>query len=90
MDAFLVLSPHFIENLQTNHWPRRSDHRVWYVNGLIIQAQTDFIIKGLNLFKNMGLPGCWLVYWNSAYDSYGIRGTVTETAVGEWIAKNTN
>ena len=89
MDAFLVLSPHFIENLHkitdkdvviTEFGMSTSNH----------QAQTNFIIKGLDLFKNMGLKGCWLVYWNSAEDSYGIRDTQTETAVGEWIAQNIN
>ena len=89
MDAFLVLSPHFIQNLQ-----KTTDRDVviteFGMSTTNHQAKTDFIIKGLNLFKNMGLPGCWLVYWNSAYDSYGIRDTETETAVGEWIAANSN
>ncbi len=89
MDAFLVLSPHFIQNLHkitdkdvviTEFGMSTSNH----------QAQTNFIVKGLDLFKNMGLKGCWLVYWNSAEDSYGIRDTQTETAVGEWIAQNIN
>jgi hypothetical protein len=89
MDAFLVLSPHFIQNLHkitdkdvviTEFGMSTSNH----------QAQANFIVKGLDLFKNMGLKGCWLVYWNSAEDSYGIRDTQTETAVGEWIAQNIN
>ena len=52
------------------------------------QAQSDFIIKGLTLFKSMGLKGCWLVYWNSEFDNYGIRDRTSEQAVGDWIAKN--
>jgi len=36
----------------------------------------------------MGLKGCWIVYWNSVNNNYGIRGTQTETAVGDWIAQN--
>jgi hypothetical protein len=52
-------------------------------------AQSDYIIKGLNLFKSMGLRGCWIVYWNSAGNSYGIRGRLAEQKVGEWIAQNT-
>ena len=52
-------------------------------------AQSDYIIRGLNLFKNMGLKGCWLVYWNSVENCYGIRGRLTEQTVGEWIAQNT-
>jgi len=89
MDSFLVMSPHFIQNMQqitgkpvviTEFGMSTSDS----------QAQSDFIIKGLNLFKNMGLPGCWLVYWNSAFDNYGIRGRPAEQAVGDWIAKNAN
>ena len=89
MDAFLVLSPHFIQNLQ-----KITDRNVviteFGMSTTNHQAQSDFVIKGLNLFKNMGLTGCWVVYWNSAYDSYGIRGTPTENAVGEWIAQNAN
>jgi hypothetical protein len=89
MDSFLVLSPHFIQNLQ-----KITDKNVVITEfGMSIgngQTQSDFIIKGLNLFKSMGLPGCWLVYWNSAFDNYGIRGRPAEQAVGDWIAKNAN
>lgn len=89
MDSFLVLSPHFIQNLQ----------QITHKNVVITefgmstsnsQAQSDFLIKGLNLFKNMGIKGCWLVYWNSAFDNYGIRGRLAEQAVGDWIAENAN
>jgi len=87
MDSFLVMSPHFIENL----------HSITHKDVVITEfgmstsdsaAQTKYIINGLNLFKNMGLKGCWLVYWNSEFDNYGIRGTPTAAAVGDWIAKN--
>jgi hypothetical protein len=87
MNSFLVLSPLFIENL----------HEITHKDVVITEfgmsttdsaAQTSYIINGLNLFKSMGLKGCWIVYWNSAYDNYGIRGTPTETAIGDWIAKN--
>ena len=87
MNSFLVLSPLFIQNLQ----------EITHKNVVVTEfgmsttdsaAQTNYIISGLNLFKSMGLKGCWIVYWNSAYDNYGIRGTPTETAVGEWIAHN--
>jgi hypothetical protein len=89
MDSFLVLSPHFIQNLQkiTNRDVVITEFGMSTSNS---QAQSDFIIKGLNLFKNMGLPGCWLVYWNSAFDNYGIRGRTAQQTVGEWIAKNAN
>ena len=50
--------------------------------------QSDYIIKGLNLFRNMGLKGCWIVYWNDADNDYGIRGRLAEQKVGEWIAQN--
>jgi len=87
MDSFLVLSPHIIQNLQT------ITHRDVIITEFGMStsdstAQTNFIIKGLNLFKSMGLKGCWLVYWNSEFDNYGIRGTPTEKAVGDWIAQN--
>lgn len=87
MDSFLVLSPHIIQNLQT------ITHKDVIITEFGMSTsdsstQTNFIIKGLNLFKSMGLKGCWLVYWNSEFDNYGIRGTPTEKAVGEWIAQN--
>jgi len=87
MNAFLVLSPHFIDNLAT------ITHKDVVITeyGMSTSdsaAQTNYIISGLNLFRSMGLKGCWLVYWNSANDNYGIRGTPTETAVGDWIAQN--
>ena len=87
MNSFLVLSPLFIQNLQA----------ITHKNVVITEfgmstsdsaAQTSYIINGLNLFKSMGLKGCWIVYWNSENDNYGIRGTPTETAVGDWIAHN--
>ena len=87
MDSFLVLSPHLIQNLQT------ITHKDVVITEFGMStsdstAQTNYIIKGLNLFKSMGLKGCWLVYWNSEFDNYGIRGTPTEKAVGDWIAQN--
>ncbi len=89
MDAFLVLSPHFIQNLQkiTNKDVMITEFGMSTSNS---QAQSDYIIKGLNLFKSMGLKGCWLVYWNSELDNYGIRGRPAETAVGDWIANYAN
>jgi hypothetical protein len=89
MDSFLVLSPHFIKNLQqiTNRDVVITEFGMSTSDS---QAQSDFIIKGLNLFKSMGLPGCWLVYWNSAFDNYGIRGRTAQQAVGDWIAENAN
>lgn len=89
MDSFLVLSPYFIQNLQ------KITHKDVIITEFGMstsnsQAQSDFIIKGLNLFKSMGLKGCWLVYWNSAFDNYGIRDRPAESAVGDWIAQNSN
>jgi hypothetical protein len=89
MDAFVVTSPHFVQILR-QITSRDVVITEFGMSTTDYTAQTEFILKGLNIFKNMGLPGCWLVYWNSAYDSYGIRGTPTETAVGEWIAANCN
>lgn len=89
MDSFLVLSPHFLQNLQ----------QLTHKDVIITEfgkstnddtAQGSFIIQGLNLFKSMGLKGCWLVYWNSQNDNYGIRDRPAEQAVGDWIAKNAN
>jgi hypothetical protein len=89
MDSFLVLSPHFIQNLKqiTNKDVVITEFGMSTSDSL---AQSNYIIKGLDLFKSMGLKGCWLVYWNSEFDNYGIRGRAAETAVGDWIAKNAN
>lgn len=87
MDSFLELSPHFVQNLQ------QLTHKNVIITEFGIStgddaAQTNFILKGLNLFKSMGLKGCWLVYWNSEFDNYGIRDRPAEQAIGDWIAKN--
>lgn len=87
MDSFLVLSPHFIQNLETITGKDVVITEFGMSTGNSL-AQSDYIIKGLNLFKNMGLPGCWVVYWNSEFDNYGIRGRTAETTIGEWIAQN--
>lgn len=89
MDSFLVLSPHFINNLHaiTNKDVVITEFGMSTSNSL---AQSDFIIRGLSLFKSMGLKGCWIAYWNSEADYYGIRGRPTEKAVGDWIAQNAN
>jgi hypothetical protein len=87
MESFLVLSPNLVQLL----------HKITNKDVVITEfgtstsddtAQSDYIIKGLNLFKSMGLKGCWIVYWNSAGDYYGIRGRLAEKTVGEWIAQN--
>jgi hypothetical protein len=87
MESFLVLSPDLVQLL----------HKITNKEVVITEfgmstsddtAQSDYIIKGLNLFKSMGLKGCWIVYWNSADNYYGIRGRLAEKTVGEWIAQN--
>ncbi|XHH08638.1 MAG: hypothetical protein ACFCUE_13875 [Candidatus Bathyarchaeia archaeon] len=87
MEAFLVLSPHFVGNLHalTSKEIVITEFGMSTSNSL---AQSDFLIRGLDLFKSMGLKGCWIAYWNSAYDYYGIRERPAEKAVGEWIAEN--
>jgi hypothetical protein len=87
MEAFLVLAPHFVGNLRamTNKEIVITEFGMSTSNSL---AQSDYILRGLDLFKSMGLKGCWIAYWNSAYDYYGIRDRPAEQAVGEWIAKN--
>jgi hypothetical protein len=88
MESFLTLSPRMIQLLQkiTNKEIVIAEFGMSTSDDT---AQSDYIIKGLNLFKSMGLRGCWIVYWNSAGNSYGIRGRLTEQKVGEWIAQNT-
>ena len=87
MDSFLTLSPNMIQLLQkiTNKDVVIAEFGMSTNNDA---TQSDYIIKGLYLFRNMGLKGCWLVYWNSVDNDYGIRGRLTEQKVGEWIAKN--
>jgi hypothetical protein len=87
MESFLVLSPNLVQLL----------HKITNKDVVITEfgvstsddaAQSDYIIRGLNLFRSMGLKGCWIVYWNSAGDYYGIRGRLAEKTVGAWIAQN--
>jgi len=89
MESFQVLSPNFIELL----------HKTTNKNVVITEfgmstnddkAQSDYLISGLNLFRSMGLKGCWLVYWNSVDNYYGIRDRLSMKTVGDWIAQNTN
>jgi hypothetical protein len=88
MDSFLTVSPDMIKLLQkiTNKDVVISEFGMSTSNDA---KQSDYIINGLNLFRNMGLKGCWIVYWNSADNDYGIRGRLAEQKVGEWIAQNT-
>ena len=88
MDSFLTLSPRMIQLLQkiTNKDIVIAEYGMSTSND---QAQSDYIIKGLTLFKSMNLKGCWIVYWNSVSNIYGIRGRLAEQKVGEWIAHNT-
>jgi hypothetical protein len=88
MDSFLVLSPHFVQNMQGLTHNKDVVITEFGMSTSDGTAQSTFIIKGLNLFKSMGLKGCWLVYWNSEFDNYGIRGRPAEQAVGDWIAQN--
>jgi hypothetical protein len=87
MASFLTLSPSMIQYLQkiTNRQVVISEFGMSTSNDA---AQSDYIISGLNLFRNMGLKGCWIVYWNDADNHYGIRGRLAEQNVGEWIAQN--
>ena len=87
MESFLTLSPRMIQLLQkiTNKEIVIAEFGMSTSDDT---AQSDYIIKGLNLFKSMGLRGCWIVYWNSIDNIYGIRGRLAEQKVGEWIAQN--
>lgn len=87
MDSFLTISPDMIQLLHkiTNKDVVISEFGMSTNNDA---TQSDYIIKGLTLFKNMGLKGCWIVYWNGADNDYGIRGRLAEQKIGEWIAKN--
>ena len=87
MESFLALSPRMIQFLQkiTNKEIVISEFGMSTSDDT---AQSNYIIKGLNLFKSMGLRGCWIVYWNSVDNIYGIRGRLAEQKVGEWIAQN--
>jgi hypothetical protein len=87
MESFLVLSPNLVQLL----------HKITNKDVVITEfgmstsddtAQSNYITKGLNLFKSMGLKGCWIAYWNSVGDYYGIRGRLAEKTVGEWITQN--
>jgi len=88
MESFLTLAPNFIELLKKI---TKKDVVIteFGMSTTDDEAQSDYIIRGLNLFKNMGLKSCWIAYWNSAENCYGIRGRLAEQKVGEWIAQNT-
>ncbi len=87
MESFLAMSPNFVTLL---HKMTQKDVVIteYGMSSSNDTAQSDFIIRGLNLFKSMGLNGCWLTYWNSAGDNYGIRGRLAEQTVRDWIAEN--
>ncbi len=87
MDSVLTVSPTMIHLLQkiTNKDVVISEFGMSTNNDA---TQSDYIIRGLNLFKNMGLKSCWIVYWNSVDNDYGIRGRLAEQKIGEWIATN--
>ncbi len=87
MESLLMLSPNFVQLL----------HKITQKDVVITEfgmstsddtAQSDYILKGLNLFKSLGLKGCWIAYWSAAGTYYGIRGRATEQKVGDWIAQN--
>jgi hypothetical protein len=88
MDSFLSLSPRMIQLLKqiTNKQVVIAEFGMSTSDDV---AQSNYILRGLSLFKSMGLRGCWIVYWNSEGSSYGIRGRLAEQKVGEWIAENT-
>ncbi|HII85146.1 TPA: hypothetical protein HA273_00855 [Candidatus Bathyarchaeota archaeon] len=87
MESFLTLSPPMIQLLQkiTNKEVVITEFGMSTNDDVV---QSDFIIGGLKLFKNMGLRGCWITYWNSVDNRYGIRGRIAEQKIGEWIAAN--
>jgi hypothetical protein len=87
MDSLLTLSPRMIQLLQkiTNKEIVIAEFGMSTSDDV---AQSDYIIRGLNLFKSMELRGCWIVYWNSVDNIYGIRGRLAEQKVGEWIGQN--
>ncbi|MCJ7713275.1 hypothetical protein MUO66_02300, partial [Candidatus Bathyarchaeota archaeon] len=87
MESFLTLSPGMVQLLQkiTNKEIVIAEFGMSTSDDVV---QSDYIINGLNLFKSMRLRGCWIVYWNSVDNIYGIRGRLAEQKVGEWIAKN--
>jgi hypothetical protein len=89
MESLLLLSPNFVQLL---HKITQKDVVIteFGMSTIDDNAQSNYIIQGLNLFKSMGLKGCWLAYWNAAGTYYGIRGRVTEQKVGEWIAQNSS
>ena len=48
--------------------------------------QANFIVNGLNFFKNLGINEVWLVYWNG--EGYGIGGRLAMTKIQEFIRGN--
>ena len=48
--------------------------------------QADFIISGLNFFKNFGIEECWIFYWEG--EGYGIKDRLAQEKIKEWIMLN--
>ncbi|MCW4053898.1 MAG: hypothetical protein NWE84_03120 [Candidatus Bathyarchaeota archaeon] len=88
MESFLALSPKMVQLLQ-KITKKEIVISEFGMSTSDDTKQADYLIRGLNLFKRMGLRGCWIVYWNSVDNVYGIRGRLAEQKVGEWIAQNT-
>ena len=87
MESFLALSPRMVQLLQ-KITKKEIVISEFGMSTSDDAKQADYLIRGLNLFKSMGLKGCWIVYWNSVDNVYGIRGRLAEQKVGEWIAQN--
>jgi hypothetical protein len=87
MQSFLVLSPDLAWFLHqtTNKQVVITEFGMDTANDA---AQANYLIQGLDLFKSMGLKGCWIAYWNHNAGDYGIRGRLAEKMVGDWIADN--
>ena len=87
MDSFLVLSPHFIQNLQA----------ITHKDVVITEfgmSTSDSLLKATTSLEDLTFSKVWdlrAAGWSTGtanLDNYGIRGTPTEKAVGDWIAQN--
>ena len=54
--------------------------------------QADYIIEGLNFFKNYGIKECWLMCWGGqgswVGEGYNIGGRLAQQRIKEWIQQN--
>lgn len=85
MESGLQLTPFFYSLLQDLS-NRKAIVSEFGISTFDENKKANFIIEGLDFFKKYGIDECWLVYWNGV--GYGIRGTISQASIKEWVQSN--